>query len=79
MESELRFLEANLTPESPMSGAFEAGIAALRRDKEKMLRAIKKALGTELTKKSVAKFPVFEDYRDDPDLKALLDKTSEVD
>ena len=47
---------------------IKAGVAALRRDKEEMLDSIQGSFSP----KELRVFPVFEDYRDDPDFIALL-------
>ena len=53
--------------------AIEAGIAALKNDKTLLLENLRKALrGGYITLEDVQLFPVFEDYRDDPEFKELI-------
>ena len=53
--------------------ALKAGVAALRRDKKAMLRALREALNKGyLSVGDVELYPVFEDYHDDPDFKSLI-------
>jgi len=54
---------------------IRAGIAALRKQKKVMLKALRDALESKvLTPSEVEMFVVFEDYWDDPDLQALLEE-----
>ena len=69
MEEDLIKLEQSGEPALP---ALAAGVAALRGDKEAMLSAIGKDGHRSLGPKQLREFPVFEDYRDDPDFRKLL-------
>jgi len=53
--------------------ALKAGVAALRRDKKTMLKALREALKKGyLSIEDVKLYPVFEDYHDDEDFKLLI-------
>lgn len=70
MEKELSILEGQVIKED-----VRAGIATLRRDKDKMLFFLKKAMDKGLiTPDEVGRFVVFEDYWGDNDLANLLAK-----
>ena len=70
MMIDVRFLEeSGVTVESN----FKAGVAALKGDKDAMLQAIRDGLGDSLSPNSLRVFPVFEDYREDPEFKGLAD------
>lgn len=73
-DADLEVLESQLSAQV-YRPALDAGIAALRAKKQDMLRFVEEALDKEmLTPGSVRYFPVFEKYRDDADLLALLEK-----
>jgi hypothetical protein len=55
--------------------ALKAGVAALRRDKKGMLKALREALNKGYLRiKDVELYPVFEDYRNDADFKSLINE-----
>ena len=53
---------------------LRAGVAALRGNKEEMFIAIEQALGKSLSSHQLVEFPVFEDYRDDPEFRRLIER-----
>ena len=68
MMADITFLEeSGVTVEDNV----RAGVAALKGDRESMLEAIRDALGQSISPHSLRVFPVFEDYRDDPEFKGL--------
>ena len=69
MTSDLDFLEENGDTDEPR---FRAGVAALRGDKEAMLAALNEAVPRTISPDQLRVFPVFEDYRDDPDFINIL-------
>ena len=75
MNVDLEFLDAN---GDTADAALEAGVAALRKEKGKMLMALREALDVRFSPKELMVFPVFEDYRDDPDFLGLVG-SSELD
>ena len=53
--------------------AIEAGIAALKNDKTLLLENLRKAIrGGHITIEDTKLYPVFEDYRDDPEFKEVI-------
>ena len=50
---------------------IRAGVAALKGDKEEMFAALREAMHETILPKSLRVFPVFEDYRDDPEFLKL--------
>ena len=52
---------------------IEAGIAALRGDRERMLSILRNSLHTTLTPAHLKEFPVFEDYRNDQEFLKLME------
>ena len=70
MEADLDFLEQNGdTSESNI----RAGVAALRQDKEEMIEALGDAMFETLVPENLKVFPVFEDYREDPDFIKVIE------
>ena len=69
MNEELDFLEQNGYTGIPFAGA---GIAALRQDRHAMFAALDEAFPSTITVEHLKEFPVFEDYRDDPDFIKLI-------
>jgi hypothetical protein len=68
MEKDLKAIEERKPGEH-----LRAGIAALRKDKEEMLKMLSLALDKGLlSTKNVKIFPVFEDYHNDEDFKSLV-------
>ena len=57
---------------------LKAGIAALRGEKEEMMGALVEALHRTITPEQLRAYPVFDDFRSDPDFQALL-RVSEAD
>lgn len=51
--------------------SIQAGIAALEGDRQALFEALGKALHVALTPTNLTKFPVFEDYQDDPEFLEL--------
>ena len=51
---------------------IRAGVAALRGDKEEMFAALRQAIFRTILPRQLERFPVFEDYRDDPDFKEFI-------
>ena len=68
MNYDLDFLEAN---GDTAEANIKAGVAALRQDKAGMIAALREALMETLSPESLQVFPVFEDYRNDPDFLKL--------
>ena len=56
---------------------IRAGVAALRQDKEEMFKALDEAMYNTLIPEHLKDFPVFEDYREDPDFIALMAKAND--
>ena len=50
-----------------------AGVAALRGDRDLMLESLRQAVGTKLSRDDLIVFPVFEEYRDDPEFIAIVE------
>lgn len=74
MENELSILEKQRASERT-----QAGVAALRGDKDEMLRLLDITLARHLiTIDDVRVFPVFEDYREDKDLLKLLEAREQL-
>ena len=69
MERDLRYLQRQGHTKEP---ALKAGVAALRGEKQEMLAAIRKALPDNLGQKQLLEFPVFEDYKDDPEFCQII-------
>ena len=69
MTSELLRLEESGVTVDPR---LNAAVAALKGDKERMLTALKAAINVTLSPNEIAVFPVFEDYRDDPQFVDLI-------
>ena len=74
MMSDLEFLEQNI---DSAETAIKAGVAALKEEKEKMFIALKDALHKTIQPENLMVFPVFEDYRDDPDFLNFVKKENE--
>ena len=74
MMSDLEFLEQNI---DSAETAIKAGVAALKEEKEKMFIALKDALHKTILPENLMVFPVFEDYRDDPDFLNFVKKENE--
>ena len=64
MMADLDFLEQN---RDTAEDNIRAGVAALRGDKQEMFDALHQSLHKTITPRQLTQFPVFEDYRDDPD------------
>ena len=75
MSADLDFLEQN---GYTVEASIRAGVAALRGDKTTMFTALDESLHKTISPKQLRVFPVFEDYRDDPDFISLL-RLSEAD
>ena len=73
MKADLDFLEQN---EDTVEPNVEAGVAALRRDRQRLFAALDESLHKTITPKQLRVFPVFEDYRDDPDFRKLWETES---
>ena len=71
MMSDLESLEQNI---DPAETAIKAGVAALKGEKEEMFIALKDALHKTIEPENLMVFPVFEDYRDDPDFLKFVEK-----
>ena len=69
MMADLDFLERNGDTEG---ANIRAGVASLKGDKDEMLLALKESLNKTISLEQVRVFPVFEDYRDDPDFLDLI-------
>lgn len=76
MRADLDVLEQN---GDTSEASVRAGVAALRRDKDEMFRALDKALHDTITPSALEAFPVFEDYREDPDFVELMKEAANVD
>ena len=74
LKEDLNFLEQN---GDTARANIRAGVAALRRNKKEMLAALKKSLKDTISSKDLRVFPVFEDFRDDPDFRELVRSASE--
>ena len=68
MMADLDFLEDNGHTDE---ANIRAGVAALRGDKGKLLAALNESLHKTISPKGLRVFPVFEDYRNDPDIVKL--------
>ena len=68
MVTDLDFLEQN---GDTAEANIRAGVAALRNEKEEMLLALKESLHKSISPQHLMIFPVFEDFRDDPDFLKL--------
>lgn len=69
MNADLDYLEQK---EGPRYANLRAGIAALRGNKEEMLALLKDSLHKTITPEHLMEFPVFEDYRNDPNFVELV-------
>ena len=78
LNAELDSLENERAAYGVYRDYFEAGIAALRGHKDRMLVAIKAALHQTISPDQLMIFPVFEDYREDPDFSELVDFEAEI-
>ena len=70
MAADLEILETNALSDNP---SLRAGIAALRKNKKDMFDAIEEARHGPMLLRHLREFPVFEDYRDDPDFMKLAE------
>ena len=68
MVADLDFLEQN---GDTAEASIRAGVAALRGDKVTMFAALDESLHKTISPKQLRVFPVFEDYRDDPDFPSI--------
>ena len=68
MIADLDFLEQN---GDTAQTNIRAGVAALRNEKEEMLLALKESLHKSISPQHLMTFPVFEDFRNDPDFLKL--------
>ena len=75
MKADLDFLEQN---GDTLETNIRAGVAALRQDKEEMLKALDEAMYETLVPEYLKVFPVFEDYREDPDFMELIETATIV-
>ena len=73
MKSDLDYMELN---DDTSDARLRAGIAALRGDKKAMFAALAECLHTELSPTELEIFPVFEDYREDPEFLELINSNS---
>ena len=64
MMSDLEFLDQN---GDTVAEHIRAGVAALRGDRKELFVALNASLGKSISLENLMTFPVFEDYRDDPD------------
>ena len=53
---------------------IRAGVAALRKEKEEMLAALKEAVPGSISREQLTVFPVFEDYQDDAEFIQFIDE-----
>ena len=74
MEKDLSFLEDN---GDIADINIKAGVAALRGNKDEMLAALKESLYETIWPKHLKEFPVFEDYRNDPEFFELFSSEDE--
>ena len=72
LEADLDFLEQN---GDTAEANIRAGVAALRREREEMFGALDEALHNTLYPQNLKEFPVFEDYREDPDFIRLMEES----
>ena len=56
----------------------KAGVAALRGDKREMFSALKESLNKTISPKDLEGFPVFEDYREDPDFLKFIQSANDI-
>ena len=69
MMSDIRYLEEHGYIKEP---SINAGIAALKGNREEMFAALSEALYESITPRELMTFPVFEDYRCDPEFQNLF-------
>ena len=74
MKADLDFLEQNGDTEE---ANIRAGVAALRGDREEMFASLKESLHKTIDPEHLTQFPVFEDYRDDPEFLELIKSVSD--
>ena len=74
MMADLDFLERNGDTEETN---IRAGVASLKGDKEAMFSALREAWNKTISAEQLRVFPVFEDYRDDPDFLDLISSEDE--
>ena len=70
MTADVEFLEEDGDRKSP---SLMAGVAALKGDKEQMLALLNESLHKTISPRQLREFPVFEDYRADPDFVKLYE------
>ena len=68
MMANLDFLEQN---GDTAEASIKAGVAALKGDREEMFIALNESLHKTISPEQLMVFPVFEDYREDPDFLKL--------
>ena len=56
------------------STRIRAGVAALRKDKEVMLAALKESVPHSISRKELTVYPVFEDYQDDAEFIQFIEE-----
>ena len=69
MNEDLKYLQKNGASDDVN---IKAGVAALMKDRKTMMAALRAALGNNLTRTDLMRFPVFEDYQNDEEFLQLI-------